>query len=366
MPDRPLRVALAGAGMIANAGHIPAWREQGSQIEIAGICSRSEARATSTAARHAIPHAYADYGRMVAELEPDIVSICTPNVSHGPLAIAALEAGAHVFCEKPVAASYADAVAMYDAAEAAGRLLYVTQTGRFSNATGAARDIAAAGSLGRMYYAETSALRRRGVPTWGRFHLRAESGGGPLYDLGVHALDALLWIMGNPGVVAASGATYTEVASRDEGLVESLADSGAPVGVYDPRPYDRSEFDVEDMAAAFLRLEGGATIVIRVSWAANAPEDMGGTMILGTEGGLRLSPLTLIGHLGSHQADTLVRVPPDPAVPFQGHHRAASQFLRAISGLEAPLVRRDEVLNCMAALDGIYRSASEGREVSIP
>ena len=155
--------------------------------------------------------------------------------------------------------------------------------------------------------------------------------------------------MGNPRVIAASGATYAEVATQDEGLVESLADSGAPVGVFDPRPYDRGEYDVEDMAAAFLRLEGGGSIVVRVSWAANVPDDMGGTVILGTRAGLRLNPLTLIGHVGAHQADTAVRVSPDPSGPFQ----------------EEPLVRRAEVLNCMAALEAIYRSAEAGREVLV-
>ena len=149
-------------------------------------------------------------------------------------------------------------------------------------------------------------MRRRGVPKWGMFHMREHSGGGPLCDIGVHVLDALLWIMGNPKVTAASGAAYLKIANQDEGLKMSLADSGAPVGVFDPRPYDPHEFDVEDMAAGFLRLENGATISITASWAANVPEGVGGTFILGTLGGLRLRPLTLVRNIGSYQGEGLV------------------------------------------------------------
>ena len=361
----PYKVAVAGAGMIANAGHIPAWQALRGEVEVVGVFNHTLDKARQTADRHGIPHAYDDCRRLLAELTPDIVSICTPNVSHPTYALQALEAGAHVFCEKPIAASHADAVAMYQAAETAQRHLFVAQTGRFSGANIAAQALVADGHLGAVYYAETSAFRRRGVPTWGRFHLRAASGGGPLYDLGVHALDALLWIMGNPKVVAASGATYAKLANQDEDVITSLADSGAPVGVFAPRPYDRSEYDVEDMAAGFLRLENRATISIRASWEANLPDGTGGTLILGTKGGLTFNPLTFIGTLGRYQADTQLNVPPNPSVPFSGHWKATAHFVEVLEGRAELLVKKEEVLNVMAALDGLYRSATEGQEVRI-
>ncbi len=365
MSEKRLKIAIIGAGMIANAGHIPAWKNLHDDADIAAVYNRSMARAAETAARHDIPHAYDDCAKMLAEIEPDIACICTPNISHKDYALAALDAGAHVFCEKPITARYADAVEMFARAEEQGKILFVTQTGRFSNRTVAAKEIAASGQLGEMYYAETSALRRRGVPTWGRFHLKADSGGGPLCDIGVHALDALLWIMGNPQVVAASGATYTKIANQNEGLVESLADSGAPVGVFAPRPYDSKEYDVEDMAAGFLRLENGATISLKVSWAANVPEGMGGTMILGSKGGLRLDPLTFIGTMGRYQADALPQVPSDPDIPFYGHWKAAAHFVEVLRGRAELLIKKEEVLNVINALDGLYRSAEQGGEVRL-
>jgi predicted dehydrogenase len=362
--DVRIRVAIVGAGMIANAGQIPAWQHV-EEAEIVGVYNHHLGRARDTAARHGIAAAYDDYPRMLDELQPDLAVVCTPNVSHRRYAIEALQAGAHVLCEKPVAAGYGDAVAMYDAAEAAGRTLYVGQTGRLSGAVMAAKAFADAGELGEVYYAETASLRRRGVPTWGRFHMRSASGGGPLLDIGVHALDALLWVIGNPRIVAASGATYTKLADREEGLATSLAESGAPVGVHDPRPYDPQEFDVEDLATGLLRLDGGATIGIKASWAANVPDGTGETLVLGTQGGLRLRPLTLIRNMAGYQVDVTPKVPRDPDIPFYGHWRQAAHVARVLQGKEPSLVTRDQVLNVMRALDGLYRSAELGREVRL-
>ena len=360
-----LRVVVIGAGMIANAGHIPAWRNLADEVEIVGISSRSVERARSAAQRNDIPGAYDSWRAMLAELAPDVAIVTTPNTSHHEITVGALEAGAHVLCEKPVATTYAEAEAMFDAAEAAGRILMVGQTGRFSAETQAAKEWADDGQLGEVYYAETSALRRRGVPKWGRFHMKADSGGGALLDIGVHALDALLWLMGNPRVVAACGATYTKLANLDEGLLTSLADSGAPVGVFEPRSYDHREFDVEDMGAGMLRLESGATITIRASWAANVPPGMGGTVVLGTTGGMRLHPLMLVRNMGRYQVDVTPHVPADPNVPFYGHWKQARHFVDVVAGTAELLVKREEALNVIRALEGLYRSAEAGREVRL-
>jgi predicted dehydrogenase len=350
--------------MIANAAHIPAWQSQ-EEAEVVCVYNHHLGRARDTAARHGIAGAYDDYALMLQEMEPDLVIVCTPNVSHRQYTVAALQAGAHVLCEKPVAASYDDAVAMYEAAEAAGRLLYVGQTGRYSGTVMAAKALADAGELGAVYYAETASLRRRGVPKWGRFHMRSASGGGALLDIGVHALDALLWVIGSPHVVAASGATYRQLAHRGEGLVTSLAESGAPVGVHDPRSYDSVEFDVEDMAIGLLRLEGGATVSVKASWAANVPDGTGETLVLGTEGGLRWPPLTLVRNLAGYQVDVTPKVPSGPDIPFYGHWRQAAHLVRVLRGKEAPLVKREEVLNVLRALDGLYRSAEQGSEIRL-
>jgi predicted dehydrogenase len=365
MPGKRLRVVIVGAGMIGNAAHIPAWKNLCQDADVVGVADISEERACQTAERYGIPHAYGDWNEMLTKLSPDIVSVCTPNVYHKAVTRAALKGGAHVLCEKPVATSYADAVEMYDTAQAAGRTLMVAQTVRFSGTMMAAKEIAAAGRLGEMYYAETSALRRRGIPKWGMFHMREHNAGGPVYDLGVHMIDALFWIMGNPKAVAVSGMTYCKLGNRDEGLAESLAESGAPLGVFTPRPYDYHEFNVEDFASGYIRLESGATVSLKTSWAANVPDGIGGTFIVGTEGGLQLAPLKLITNMGRYQVDIAPKVLADRNVAFAGHWEITAHMLRVLRGEEEMIVKREEVLNVIRALEGLYRSGTEGREVRL-
>lgn len=366
MAKDKFKVAIIGAGMIANAAHIPAWKDLSNDVEIVAVMDIFEANAQNTAKAHGIPKAYTNAEKMLEECKPDIVSVCTPNCYHKQYTIMALQAGAHVLCEKPVATSARDAAEMFDTADRVGKLLFVGQTMRWSGNVIAAKEFADLGKLGEMYYAETASLRRRGVPKWGMFHMKEHNAGGPLYDLGVHALDALLWIMGNPKIISASGATYLKIANRDEGLRTSLADSGAPLGVFTPRPYDYREFNVEDFGVGFMRLEGGATIYLKASWAANIAEGMGGTFILGTEGGLKLQPLTYVTNMGSYQVDVTPHIPQERQVAFYGHYKECEHFVRVIRGEEKELlVKRAEALNVMRALDAIYKSAEVGHEVPV-
>ena len=363
MDNKKFRVALIGAGMIANAAHIPAWKDLREDVELVGVADIRPSAAQETAARYQIPRWYGNPQAMLAELKPDIVSVCTPNVYHKQWTIAALEAGAHVLCEKPVATRLADAEEMYATAARLGRTLYACQSLRFMNTFAAAQEFVAAGELGEIYYCEINAIRRRGVPKWGFFHMAEHNAGGPLCDLGVHILDFLFWTIGNPKVLTASASTYTKLSNIDEGLVTSLADSGAPLGVFTPRPYDYHEFDVEDFAAGFLRLENGASVVLKTSWAINLPENFT-ISIAGTKGGLQLPPVKLLNNQGRFQAEVLPKVSPDRDVSFAGHYGLTANFIQFLRGEAEMLVKPAEVLNVVRAIEALYRSASLGREVA--
>ena len=207
--------------MIATQAHIPAWKDQGEFAEIVAVADALEDRARLIADSEGVPNAYGDWRRMLDEQQLDVVVVCTPNSYHKEQSIAALAAGANVLCEKPAATCHDDAMAMFDAADAAGKLLFIGQSARFMHRTRAAKEIVDAGRLGEIYFAETVGMRRRGVPKWGQFHMKEHSAGGTLLDTGVHAIDLLYWLMGNPKVVAVSSATYTKIGNRDEGIVTS-------------------------------------------------------------------------------------------------------------------------------------------------
>lgn len=363
MPDRLFKVAIIGTGMIANAGHIPAWKNLKDDVEIVAVSDVVEERAQLVAKTEGIPYYFSDWKEMLSKVKPDIVSVCTPNAYHKEVTIGSLKAGAHVLCEKPIATNYADAVEMFEVADATGKLLMVGQSARFTNKSIAAKEIVDTGKIGKVYYAETYYMRRRGIPTWGQFHMKKHSGGGPVYDLGVHMIDLLFWLMGNPKVLSVSSMTWTIFGNKDEGLLTSLADSGAPLGVLTPRKYDFHEFDVEDMAVALIRLKNNAIVILKTSWAANIPQNTGQTTLLGTEGGLVLEPLTLVTNMGRYQVNISVLVPEDRKVEFAGHWSETEHFIKVIRGEQEMIVKREEVLNVMKTLDAIYKSAEEGREI---
>ncbi len=360
MPRKKLRVGILGSGWIANVAHAPAWKNLSDSVEIVANADICPEIAATFAEANGIPNHYGDYRAMLAKESLDIVSVCTPNCYHKEGTLAALAAGAHVLCEKPIATSRPDAVEMYEAADKAGRVLMVGQSSRFAPYAFAARDIVASGQLGEVYFAETTMLRRSGIPTWGRFHMMEHSAGGPIYDLGVHILDLIIWIMGNPKVAAVSGSTYTKFGDRDQGK------NSTPNGALTPRPYDYREFDVEDFAGGFLRLENGGTIVLKTSWASYIPEaNQSGHMLLGTEGGMTFSPLTVTSRMGGHVIKAEPEIPPPPNVPFHGHWAETENFVAAIRGDAELIVKREEVLNVMGALDALYASAAAGREVQV-
>jgi len=369
MSDGKLRVAVIGCGMIANSAHIPAWQSQRG-AELVGVMDNVLDRARATGRKYGISGAFDDVDRMLKELSPDVVSICTPAGCHKEHAVAALRAGAHVLCEKPLAITSEEASEIFGAAEASGRQMLVGQSMRFYNQVAAAKAFAADGQLGELYCADAARLRRRGIPTHGSFHIKKLSGGGVLYDLGAHMLDMVLWIMGNPKVVAVSGATYSKIGTRNENLLTSSVESGAFAGGVSSASYDAGKFNVEDFAAAFLRLDNGGTINLKVCWAANVPDSAGGVMIMGTEGGLSFDPrvldLRVIRNMGRYQVDVTPKIlPPEPNHPFYAHWNEVAHFVRVIKGEEEICVKKDEALNVIRALEAIYQSAEEGREIRL-
>lgn len=342
------KIVIVGAGFATRVVHLPGYSANG--IGVAAICDLDRARAQQLADQYNIPQVYTDWREMLERERPDVVSVCLPNALHRDLTIAALEAGAHVLCEKPLATSVAEAREMFDAARKAGRVLMAAQHYRFEAGARAIKRVIDSGALGEIYHAEANALRRLGIPTWGVFHQKSASAGGTLFDVGVHILDLTIWLMGNPRPVRVSAVTQRRFGHRPE-----IADVMG-------RTWDPAKFDVEDSGVALVRFENGADLVLRASWAAHIAErEQFGALILGTEGGVTTHPPALYHLRNGVLANEEYRTLPERN-RYQGEVRA---FLSAIRGQTEFAVKEEETMNVQRILNAAYRSAEEGREVDV-
>jgi len=319
-------------------------------IEVVAVADADPARLQAVGDNFSIVARYAGADAMLSESRLDAVSVCTPNKFHKQLTLAALEAGCHVLCEKPMAMNTDEGRAMVDAAKRAGKRLMINFSYRFSAASRGLKAQVESGMFGEFYFGRTSWHRRRGMPGFGGwFGTKALSGGGPLIDLGVHRLDLALWLMGYPKPTWVLGSTHDPIA-RDLAAKASKT------------------FDVEDLAAALIRFDNGATLIVEASWAANIQEaELMETRLLGTRAGLLQRNLnegyTFDAHIFTEkdgaQLDIHLRPPVAPA-PSSMH-----DFAEAILTDAPHPAPGEEGLIVMEILDAIYESAHTGAPVRI-
>lgn len=351
------KVCIISCGMIANSAHIPAYRRFTKDFEIAAVCDLNEQAARDTAERHGIPHYYTDAAQMLEKEKPEVVSVCVPNCFHKEYTLMALRAGANVLCEKPLAMHYADAKEMFDCAKQEGKLLMACQSMRFTPDRLAAKAFIEEGGMDDIYYGELARVRRRGIPTWGTFHMKKISCGGAFVDIGVHMLDALVWLMGNPAIASVSGRTMQNHKTE----IGSLVGSGALTGeVHNQRPFDPEEMDVEDFSCGMLSFANGAKISFKVAWAANMPE-AADIRLVSQKAGLDLpSGKVYFGEDGEKE------LPKQELLydsPFAGHIYLADNLRRVLKGEAEPAVKPEETLNVTKIIEMFYESAESGKEV---
>jgi len=272
--SKKLKVGVIGCGGIGEQKHLPAIAKI-QEAEVTAFCDIIPERAEDLCKKFGAPGAktYTDYKDVIKDGSIDVIHVLTPNITHAPITIAALEAGKHVMCEKPMATTFADAQKMVEAAKKSGKLLTVGYQYRCMPAPLYLKKVCQRGDLGEIYYAKAHAIRRRGVPTWGVFLKEKEQGGGPLIDIGTHALDMTLWMMDNYKPKSVVGSVYKKLNDNP--------DSGNIWGPWDPK-----EYTVEDSAFGFVTMENGATIALEASWALNTLDNGEGMCTLcGTKAG---------------------------------------------------------------------------------
>jgi len=351
------KVCIISCGMIANSAHIPAFKQFCEDYEITAVCDVNEIAAKETAERHGISRHYTDAKEMLETEKPDVVSVCAPNCFHKKYTILALESGANVFCEKPLAFKYSDALEMFECAKKNNRVLMVCQSMRYTPDRLAAKEYIEKNRLDDIYYGELSRIRRRGIPYWGTFHMKKINCGGAFVDIGVHMLDALVWLMGNPKVKSVSAVIMQN--HKDE--MGSLKGSGALTGKVDiVRKFNPDEMDVEDFSCGMINFENGAKVSVKVAWAANMPESSD-IKLVGKKKGIYLPECKVYFGEDGEEAIEAKEIPYD--TPFPGHIYLVDNMRKVLKGQEEPTVKPEETINVSAIIELFYRSAELGREV---
>jgi len=353
-----IKIGIIGTGGISRM-HQRIYQEVGG-FEIIAVCDIAKERAVRAAEEWGVPkkHAFTSYNKMLEMEEIDGVSVCTYNQAHRRPTVAALRAGKHVLCEKPMAATLKDATAMAKAAKESGKVLQIGLNPTFHPQLQFARKLVDEGVLGDIYYSETSGCRRRGTPG-GSFIYKKTAGAGAIVDIGVYNMHSALYVMGYPKPSRVSAITEDYITHQDARF---------------------AEMDVEEFGAAWVRFENGGVMVFKISWAVHQ-NSLGGTFILGKQAGLSLGGTVLYADELSEQVKQLAEAegltpeadPPEgmTTIRFSGFPDVdcwklqMKYFGEAIRSNGPSPIPPEGVLLTNVIMDGIFRSHRAGREVSV-
>jgi len=348
-----VRLGIVGVGQIGKA-HLQTYAKIPA-AEMVAAADVDAAELRKVADQFNIPHTYSDFRELLKREDIQAVDVCLHNNLHSPVTVAALRAGKHVYCEKPMAGSYVDAKAMFDTAQECKKKLSVQLATLFSKETKAAKHLIDAGKLGRVYHARSTGFRRRGRPYvdgygTASFVKKEIAAGGALYDMGVYHIAQMLYLLGQQRIERISGKVYQET-DMDPGRRQS------------------SGYNVEELGLGLVRMAGGVTLDLIESWAIHL-DGFEGSSIVGSKGGIRLRPFGFyctesdIEMNGSFDLDSWdwrwgqLRENRDAYQSPQQH------WIAALQGRVDLLPTAELALHTMLISEGIYLSDRLGREVT--
>ena len=355
---KPVKVGIVGTGGIAN--HHAKIYEPIEGIKIVAVCDIIRKKAVQYAERWGVPkkNAFTSYNKMLEMDEIDAVSVCTYNQAHRRPTVAALKAGKHVLCEKPMAAKLADAAAMTRAAKESGKILHIAIHSRYQPRVVMARKIVEAGILGDIYYSESAGCRRRGIPGH-TFIYKKTAGFGAVVDIGVYNMHDAMFILGYPKPVTVSAFTCDYIARQTPGL---------------------EEMDVEEFGSAWVRFEDGSILIFKISWAVHA-NSLGPNYFLGKKAGLSLDRLEVYADkcpkelkklaksegctLKVDEVHSVVNVGIQGLKPVDVWRTQIEAFRDAVRKGGPSPIDPEGVLLTNVIMDGISRSVKNGKEVSV-
>ncbi len=340
-----VRAAVVGISM---GGHHAATLAKNAKAELVALCDLNTERANKMAAELGAKIVTDDWKQVVANKDIDAVVVALPNYLHHPVVMAALKAGKHVCCEKPLAMTPAEADEMVATAKKAGKLLMVAVNNRYRDDIQVLKRMIDAGELGKIYFAKAGWMRRHGCPA-GWFGMKKQSGGGPLIDLGVHYLDLAWYLLGCPKPVSAFGSTYAEIGRRGQ-------KGGWGVGAKD------APFDVEDLAIGMLKFEGGQTLLVEVSWATYVKGDYSWLEVMGNQGGASFQDgLKIFKDMHGTEVDWS----PKYDTRMSSHAAEIDHFVDCILTGKPLISPGEQGAQMIHMLAGIYESAETGKLVKL-
>ena len=359
---REVLVGIIGCGGIANGKHLPSLSKV-EGVKLVAFCDLIPERAQEAAKKYGTPDAkvFTDYHDLLEMKDIEVVHVLTPNICHSEISCAAMRAGKHVMCEKPMAINSVEAKKMLDCQKETGKKLTIGYQNRFRPECLYLHQACEHGDLGEIYYARAQAVRRRAVPTWGVFLDAEKQGGGPLIDIGTHALDLTLWCMNNYEPEMVVGTVYRKLGDR-----ENSANAWGP--------WDPKKFTVEDSAFGFVRMKNGATVYLESSWALNTLlVDEAKTILCGTEGGADMlgtadAPLRINGEKYSKTYETYPGLAAGGVAFYDGKSDdpallEAQTWINYIRGEGELLTHPEQAFVVTEILEAIYESAKSGKPV---
>lgn len=352
-----LKIMFIGLGGVTLNAHLPAIKELGYNLD---ICVDIDQERVKRIQQITNCKGYNDYREALRNENPDVVLIATPHTLHAQMAIDSIESGAHVYLEKPMAITLDEALGIVNASRIKKRFVVVGHNTRFDYRISTAAKLSLKGSLGKVYHAKGFIIRQRGIPASPTFILKSVAGVGAVYDIGSHAVDTLLFILGFPKPRSTKGVIANVFGKR----VDEFA------GTWPPNTQDKKlKSEVEDFGAFFTIFDDNVSMYVEVAWASYSRENKIEYVVFGDKGGIHIDLLSTLSYITSIEKEFMIASPPQmPQTRTQ-----IEVWRRLFNAIEL----NDESSLCyattveqgvigIAILESAYKSAIEGgKEVQI-